>query len=405
MPEPEPVLHSTHNTATPKTPDVSERHPPVLHPVLEKLAAEAVRSNASDIFICTDFPPALKINGQLSPVPAKPLSPDEAAKIVFSSMNLLQQREFTQELDLNYSIKSKDGVRFRVNAYHEQNRIGMVLRRITTEIPTIDELLLPQPLKDISMRKRGLVIVAGATGSGKSTSMTAMLDWRNEHSAGHIVTIEDPIEFVHKPKKSIVTHREVGIDTLSWSSAVENAMRQAPDVVCVGEVRNEMSMEHALHLAQTGHLCLFTIHANNAAQGIERVLNFYPEDRHQQVLMDLALNLVAVIGQRLVPTKDGKSRRAIVDLLINTPAMQDYILKGDFFEIKQLMNKAGSDGMQTFDQNLFDLYTQGLIEYDEALRHADSPNDLRLRIQLAEKDRGSSQSGSDFDLSNLRVMR
>ncbi|MCP2039932.1 twitching motility protein PilU [Neisseria sp. HSC-16F19] len=359
------------------------------HPLVEKMAVEAVRLNASDIFISTGFAPSFKIDSVLTPAPVKALERDEAAKIVFSTMNKAQRAQFAQDLELNYSLQAKNGVRFRVNAYHEQGRIGMVMRRITTEISTVDDLFLPQALKDLSMMPRGLIILAGATGSGKSTSMAAMLDWRNEHAAGHIVTIEDPIEYIHRPKKSIITHREVGIDTLSWSNAVQSAMRQAPDVVCVGEVRNALSLEYAMQLAQTGHLCFFTIHASNASQAVERILNLFPEERHQQVLMDLALNLVCIIGQRLVIKKGGKGRRAIVDLLINTPAMQDYVFKGQYLEMRQLMEKAEQDGMQTFDQDLFNLYCDEIIDYDEALRQAESVNDLRLRIKLYEEGRAT----------------
>lgn len=359
------------------------------HPLIEKMAVEAVRLNASDIFISTGFPPSFKIDSILTPAPVKPLERDEAAKIVFSTMNKAQRAQFAQDLELNYSLQAKNGVRFRVNSYHEQGRIGMVMRRITTEISTVDDLFLPQALKDLAMMPRGLIILAGATGSGKSTSMAAMLDWRNEHAAGHIVTIEDPIEYIHRPKKSIITHREVGIDTLSWSNAVQSAMRQAPDVVCVGEVRNALSLEYAMQLAQTGHLCFFTIHASNASQAVERILNLFPEERHQQVLMDLALNLVCIIGQRLVIKKGGKGRRAIVDLLINTPAMQDYVFKGQYLEMRQLMEKAEQDGMQTFDQDLFNLYCDEIIDYEEALRQAESVNDLRLRIKLYEEGRAT----------------
>lgn len=371
------------------------------HPLLERMAVEALRRNASDIFISTGFAPAFKIDSVLVPTPLKPLSREAAAKIVYSTLNAAQRAKFAEELELNYALQAKNGVRFRVNAYHEQGRIGLVMRRLTTEIATVDDLFLPQALKDLAMRPRGLIILAGATGSGKSTSMAAMLDWRNEHAAGHIVTIEDPIEYIHRPKKSIITHREVGIDTLSWRNAVQSAMRQAPDVVCVGEVRNELSLEYAMQLAQTGHLCFFTIHANNGSQAIERILNFFPEERHQQILMDLALNLVCIIGQRLVVKKGGKGRRAIVDLLINTPAMQDYIFKGQLMDIKALMSKAEQDGMQTFDQDLFGLYCDGIINYEEALRQADSVNDLRLRINLYEEGRASEHIFDRVDDLNL----
>lgn len=288
-----------------------------LHPLLEKMAEESLKRNASDIFISSNFPPSFKIDGTLVPIPLKPLTEEEAAQIVYSTFNDEQKAKFPVEWELNYSLQSQSGIRFRVNAYHEQGRIGLVMRRITTNILTIDDLRLPQVLKELSMRKRGLIVLAGPTGSGKSTSQAAMLDWRNKHSAGHIVTIEDPIEYIHSPVKSIITQREVGLDTHSWGAAVQSAMRQAPDVVCVGEVRNEHSMEYALQLAQTGHLCFFTIHATNASQTVERIMNLYPEERHQQILMDLALNLVAIIGQRLVLKKGGKGRNAIIDLLIN----------------------------------------------------------------------------------------
>ncbi len=375
--------------------------PVQIHPLLEKMAVEAVRLNASDIFISTDFAPSFKVDSVLTPLPLKPLTKEEAAKIVFSTMNDAQRETFAKDLELNYSLQAKNGVRFRVNAYHEQSRIGLVMRRITTEIATVDDLFLPQALKDLAMQPRGLIILAGATGSGKSTSMAAMIDWRNEHAAGHIVTIEDPIEYIHRPKKSIITHREVGIDTLSWSNAVQSAMRQAPDVVCVGEVRNALSLEYAMQLAQTGHLCFFTIHASNASQAVERIINLFPEERHEQVLMDLALNLVCIIGQRLVIKKGGKGRRAIVDLLINTPAMQDYVFKGQFMEMRGLMEKAEQDGMQTFDQDLFELYCEEIIDYDEALRQAESVNDLRLRIKLYEEGRASEHIFERVDDLNL----
>ena len=360
-----------------------------LHPLLEKMAMECEKRQASDIFISAGFPPSFKINGELFPVPLKPLTANDTQTLVYSTMMPEQRAKFDKELELNYSVQSAGGIRFRVNAYHEQGRVGMVWRRITTKILTVDDLQLPQGLKDLAMQPRGLLILAGATGSGKSTSMAAMLDWRNKHSAGHIVTIEDPVEYIHTPIKSIFTQRELGIDTNSWSMAVQSAMRQAPDVVCVGEVRNEHTMEYALQLAQTGHLCIFTIHANNAVQTIERIINFYPEERHQQVLMDLALNTVGIVGQRLARLKDG-GRTAIVDLLINSPAMQDHIFKGELMEAMALMNRSGTDGMQTFDQDLFRLYTEDRISYDEALRQAESVNDLRLKIKLWEE--GNSET-------------
>ena len=371
-----------------------------LHPVLEKMAEEAVRLKAADIFISPGFPPAWKIDGKTMPALTKPLTAEDTAKIVMTTMTRAQRQKFLTELELNYSVNARNGVRFRVNAYHEQGRIGMVLRQINSEIPTIDSLFLPPVLNELVMKKRGLIILAGPTGSGKSTTMAAMLDYRNANSAGHILTIEDPIEYVHRPKKSIITHREIGVDTLSWDNAMQSALREAPDVVCVGEVRSDESMEYALKLAQTGHLCFFTLHASSADQAIERILNFYPEDQHKQVLMDLALNLVCIIGQRLAVKKDGKGRRAVIDLLINTTTIQDYIFKGELMSIKNMMARSVNDGMQTFDQCLFQLYTDNIIDFEEALRQSDSPNDLRLRIKLYEDgQRGISVFNSGPELS------
>lgn len=387
--------------ANTQVPIAQEREAIHIHPVLEKMAAEAVRLNAADIFISPGFPPSWKIDGKMTPAPTKPLTGEETAKIAMSTMTIAQRQRFMVELDLNYSIVAKNGVRFRVNAYHEQGRVGLVLRRITTDIPTAESLFLPPVLNELVMKKRGLIILAGPTGSGKSTTMAAMLDYRNANSAGHILTIEDPIEYVHKPKKSIVTHREVGVDTLSWDNAMQSALREAPDVVCVGEVRSDESMAYALKLAQTGHLCFFTLHASSANQAIERILNFYPEEQHKQVLMDLALNLVCIIGQRLAVKKDGNGRRAVIDLLINTTTVQDYIYKGQLMQIKELMAKAGNDGMQTFDQCLFQLYADGIIDFEEALRQSDSPNDLRLRINLYEQgEKGAAifNTGTELNL-------
>ena len=349
------------------------------------MCEEAEKRGASDIFISSGFPPSIKIDGNLIPVPLPALTAIDTEKIVASTMNEQQQADFAEQLEINYSVQSKGNVRYRVNAYHEQGRCGLVMRRINTDIPSVEDLALPLKLKELVMQKRGLLVLAGATGSGKSTSMAAMLDHRNRNLAGHIITIEDPIEYLHVPRRSIITQREIGIDTANWEIAVQSAMRQAPDVVCVGEVRSVDSMEYALQLAQTGHLCIFTIHATTANQTIERIMNLYPEERHKQVLIDLAMNLVGIIGQRLVVKKGGKGRTAIVDLMINTPAVQDLVFKGDLMGIKDLMTRGQGDGMQTFDQHLFDLYVAGTIDYDEAIRQADSANDLRLRIQLYEE--------------------
>ena len=380
---------------------MARKEKPGLHPLLEKMSAECEKRLASDIFISVNFPPSFKINGELTPVPLKPLTPQDTEVLVYSTMSDEQRIRFEEELELNYSVTSATGVRYRVNAYHEQGHVGMVWRRITTKILTVDDLKLPQGLKELAMQPRGLIILAGATGSGKSTSMAAMLDWRNKHAAGHIVTIEYPVEYIHTPIKSIFTQRELGIDTNSWSMAVQSAMRQAPDVVCVGEVRNEHTMEYALQLAQTGHLVFFTIHANNAVQAVERIMNFYPEEQHKQVLLDLSLNVVGIIGQRLARLIEG-GRTAIVDLLINSPAMADYMMKGELIEMMRLIERSQSEGMQTFDQDLFKLYTSGRITLDEALRQAESASDLRLKITLWEEGK---EPGQMYDrVSDLNIL-
>ena len=373
-----------------------------LHPLLDRMCAEAESRNASDIFISAGFPPAMKVSGVLSPVPHKALTGEETAAIVESTMNPEQLEAFNQNWEINYSVQSRSNTRYRVNAYHEQGRVGMVLRRINQKIPEIDELGLPPKLKDLALTPRGMLILAGPTGSGKSTTMASMLDYRNNKVPGHIVTIEDPIEYIYKPRRCIFTQREVGIDTPDWKIAVQSAMRQAPDVVCIGEVRSESSMEYAMQLAQTGHLCVFTIHANNAAQAIERITNFYSEDRRPQVLMDLALNLTGIIGQRLVIRKNRTLRTAVIDLLLNTPAMQDLIFKGDLMDVHSLMQRSSTEGMQTFDQHLFNLYIKDQIEYDEALRQADSVNDLRLRIQMHEE--GNDPARLYDRISDLNLM-
>ena len=373
-----------------------------LHPLLDRMCAEADSRNASDIFISAGFPPAMKVSGVLSPVPHKALTGEETAAIVESTMNPEQLEAFNQNWEINYSVQSRSNTRYRVNAYHEQGRVGMVLRRINQKIPEIDELGLPPKLKDLALTPRGMLILAGPTGSGKSTTMASMLDYRNNKVPGHIVTIEDPIEYIYKPRRCIFTQREVGIDTPDWKIAVQSAMRQAPDVVCIGEVRSESSMEYAMQLAQTGHLCVFTIHANNAAQAIERITNFYSEDRRPQVLMDLALNLTGIIGQRLVIRKNRTLRTAVIDLLLNTPAMQDLIFKGDLMDVHGLMQRSSTEGMQTFDQHLFNLYIKDQIEYDEALRQADSVNDLRLRIQMHEE--GNDPARLYDRISDLNLM-
>lgn len=372
-----------------------------LHPLLDRMCEEAEKRNASDIFISAGFPPAIKVGGTLTPMPHKALTGADTAAIAESTMNPDQLEAFNRDWEINYSVQSRSNTRYRVNAYHEQGRVGMVLRRVSQDIPEMKTLGLPEKLQELALAPRGLLILAGPTGSGKSTTMASMLNYRNQKLPGHIVTIEDPIEFIYKPCRSIFTQREIGIDTDNWKTAVQSAMRQAPDVVCIGEVRSEESMEYALQLAQTGHLCVFTIHASTASQTIERIINFYPEDRRQQVLMDLALNLVGIIGQRLT-VKKNRQRTAVTDLLLNTPAMQDLIFKGELLEIRDLMARSGSNGMQTFDQNLFTLYAQGQIELSEALRQAVSANDLRLRIQM--HDEGNNTERLYDRISDLNLM-
>ena len=372
-----------------------------LHPLLDRMCEEAEKRNASDIFISAGFPPAIKVGGTLTPMPHKALTGADTAAIAESTMNPDQLEAFNRDWEINYSVQSRSNTRYRVNAYHEQGRVGMVLRRVSQDIPEMKTLGLPEKLQELALAPRGLLILSGPTGSGKSTTMASMLNYRNQKLPGHIVTIEDPIEFIYKPCRSIFTQREIGIDTDNWKTAVQSAMRQAPDVVCIGEVRSEESMEYALQLAQTGHLCVFTIHASTASQTIERIINFYPEDRRQQVLMDLALNLVGIIGQRLV-VKKNRQRTAVTDLLLNTPAMQDLIFKGELLEIRDLMARSGSNGMQTFDQHLFNLYAQGQIELSEALRQAVSANDLRLRIQM--HDEGNNTERLYDRISDLNLM-
>lgn len=368
---------------------------------LQKIMLYAAEKNASDIFIAPEFPPAVKINGKITPLSSKPYSAEMTRDTVLSTMTPKQINEFHTELELNYAIKANSDVRFRVNAYHEQGRVGMVMRKINTEIATLDDLGLPTILKNLSLEQRGLIIVVGATGSGKSTTMAAMVDHRNKLMAGHIITIEDPVEYVHRHHKSIVTQREVGMDTLSWHAALKSAMREAPDVVIVGEVRDEESMSRAMELAQTGHLCMCTLHATNANQAIERVINFYDEARHAQIFMDLALNLKSVISQRLVVKKDGTGRTVAMDILLNNPAIQDLVFKGDIGGIKEIMARAQEEGMQTFDQHLLRLYSEGIIDYEEALRNADSINDLRLAIKLWEEGRDKKHVFDRVDNLNL----
>ena len=353
-----------------------------IHELLELL----VKERGSDLFITASFPPAIKVDGKIRPVSKSALSPQHTIELVRSVMNDKQAAEFESTKECNFAISPQGVGRFRVNAFVQQARVGMVLRTITTDIPKFDELGLPTVLKDIIMSKRGIMMFVGATGAGKSTSMASLLGYRNENSFGHIVTIEDPIEFVHEHRNCIVTQREVGVDTDSWDIALRNSMRQAPDVIMIGEVRERATMDYAIAFAETGHLLLATLHANSTNQALDRIINFFPEERRAQLLMDLSLNVRAFVAQRLIPRRDGKGRVPAVEIMLNSPLVSDLIFKGDIGGIKDLMKKSRELGMQTFDQSLFDLYEAGLITYEDALRNADSLNDPRLDIKLKGKE-------------------
>ena len=352
----------------------------------EKLLRLMVERGASDLFITAGIAPSMKVNGTIVPVTKSPLSPEQTREVVHSVMNEQQRRDFAENHECNFAISARGIGRFRVSAFYQRNLAGMVLRRIETNIPTIEQLKLPEVLKQLAMTKRGLVLFVGATGTGKSTSLASMIGHRNEHSSGHIISIEDPIEYIHQHKNCIVTQREVGIDTESFEVALKNTLRQAPDVILIGEIRSRETMDHAVVFAETGHLCLATLHANNANQALDRIINFFPADRQQQVWMDLSLNLKGIVAQQLVPTPDGKGRRAVIEVLLNTPLASDLIRKGEVHELKALMKRSNDLGMQTFDQSLYQLYSQGEITYEDALSHADSTNDLRLMIKLASDD-------------------
>jgi len=355
-----------------------------------------VHKNGSDLFITAGIPPSMKINGKIMPVSKGSLTPDQAKQIVYSIMNKSQLEEFEDSHECNFAL-SRSGIgRFRVNVFQQRNQVGMVLRKIETTIPTFEDLKLPLTLQDLAMTKRGIILFVGGTGTGKSTSLASMVDYRNANSHGHIITIEDPIEYVHQHKGCIVTQREVGIDTRTFDDALVNTLRQAPDVILIGEIRHPETMDHAVAFAETGHLCLATLHANNANQAMDRIINFFPEERRPQLLMDLSLNLKAIVSQRLIPTVDGQGRRAAIEILINTPLMADLILKGEVHEMKGLMKKSGEQGMKTFDQALYELFRDGVITQEEALRNADSPNEVRLMIKLAEQG-GAADLGSSLD--------
>jgi len=340
---------------------------------------------ASDLFITADFPPAIKVDGKMTPVSNQKLTPQHTKELARAIMNDKQSTEFEASKECNFAISPADIGRFRVSAFIQQGRIGMVLRTITTEIPNLDDLGLPVILKDVAMTKRGLVIFVGGTGSGKSTSLAAMVGYRNQNSYGHIITIEDPVEYVHPHLNCILTQREVGVDTDSWQAALKNTLRQAPDVILIGEIRDRETMEYAIAFAETGHLCMSTLHANSANQALDRIINFFPEERRQQLLMDLSLNLKAFVSQRLILKTGGKGRVAAVEIMLNSPLIADLIFKGEVHEIKEIMAKSNELGMITFDQALFKLYEADLIGYEDALRNADSVNDLRLKIKLQGK--------------------
>jgi twitching motility protein PilU len=350
-----------------------------------KLLTAMSSAGGSDLFVSKDFPPSIKLQGTMKPLINQKLSGEVARELAYALMNEKQREEFARDLEANFAVSVPGVARFRVNVFMQQQNVGMVVRTIVNEIPDFATLGLPESLRDIVMTKRGLVLVVGATGSGKSTTLAAMINHRNSTSAGHIVTVEDPVEFVHASQQSLITHREVGIDTHSWHNALKNTLRQAPDVILIGEIRDTETMEHAIAFAETGHLCLGTLHSNSANQTIDRIINFFSEERRKQLLMDLSSNLRAIISQRLIRTEDGKGRRAAFEILINTPIVADKLLKGEFHEIKSIMQKSRELGMTTFDNALFDLYDQGAIAYDEAIKNADSANELRLNIKLNSK--------------------
>ena len=361
-----------------------------------------VAKNASDLFITTGFPPAMKIDGKVTPVTNQALTAQQAKEITRSIMNDKQAAEYDATNECNFAVGIPGLARFRVNAFVQRGSAGLVFRTIATKIPKFEDLGLPEVLKEVSMTKRGLVIFVGGTGSGKSTSLAAMVGYRNENSYGHIITIEDPVEFIHEHKNCIITQREIGVDTDNWHIALKNTLRQAPDVILIGEIRDRETMEYAIAFAETGHLCMATLHANSTNQALDRIINFFPEERRNQLLMDLSLNAKAFISQRLIPKKDGKGRVAAMEIMLNSPLISDLIFKGEVHEIKEIVAKSRELGMQTFDQALFDLYESGQISYEDALRNADSVNEVRLRIKLEGKE--SKEKDHSAGLDNLGIV-
>lgn len=365
---------------------------------MHKLLATMSQQGGSDLFISNDFPPSMKAHGSMQPLATQKLTGEVTRILAHAMMNEEQREEFAKEMECNFAISIPGLSRFRVNVFVQQRNVGMVIRTIAAEIPNFEKLGLPAVLKEVIMNKRGLVLVVGGTGSGKSTSLAAMIDHRNRTHAGHIITVEDPVEYVHQSKMSLITHREVGVDTHSWHHALKNTLRQAPDVILIGEIRDAETMEHAIAFAETGHLCLGTLHANSANQTIDRIINFFPEERRNQLLMDLSANLRAIVSQRLVRMQDGKGRKAAIEILINTPTIAERIFKGEFHDIKSIMAKSRELGMRTFDWALFDLYGEGHISYEEAIRNSDSANELRLNIKL-KSPRGEPSADSGIALS------
>ena len=366
--------------------------------LMQELLKRVVERQASDLFITANFPPAIKIDGEIRPQMERALTPDQSAMLVRAIMNDRQTKEFDATKECNFAIAPPGIGRFRVSAFVQQSYIGCVIRLINAKIPTFEELDLPPILKEVVLSKRGLVIVVGGTGSGKSTTLASMLGYRNDKTRGHIVTIEDPVEYVHPHKGCVITHREVGVDTDSWEAALKNTLRQAPDVILIGEIRARETMEYCIQFAETGHLVLATLHANSSNQALDRIINFFPEERREQLLMDMSLNIRALISQRLIPREGGAGRIAAMEIMLNSPLIQDLIFRGEVAKIKEVMSRSNRIGMKTFDQALFDLYEAGSISYEDALRNADSKNELRLRVKLESK-RENKPIEADGDLS------